>query len=162
MPCWTNAHTHTHIYITHRVKLDIALGLIMNTRKAKYLTPRLLVYAQCQHTHTQECVHHRLTQASQSESEMAHYAAALLQKQIWVLDTPLRSNRCVRTRCHCDLPSSQLVFLHMQHIPKRTPPCLRVQIDSMVSQYVSLTVSALRVKPPVGFEMRTISIRLLR
>lgn len=50
----THKTSHTHqLEHTHRlhtnwidsVKLDTALGLIMNTRTAKYLTPRLLVYA---------------------------------------------------------------------------------------------------------------------
>lgn len=37
--------TRTHTNRTDTVKLDIALGLIMNTRTAKYLTPRLSVNA---------------------------------------------------------------------------------------------------------------------
>lgn len=47
-PCWTNTQTHTY----DAVNLDIALGLIMNTRTAKYLTPRLLVDAAKPQTHT--------------------------------------------------------------------------------------------------------------
>lgn len=47
-PCWTNTQTHTY----DAVNLDIALGLIMKTRTAKYLTPRLLVDAANPQTHT--------------------------------------------------------------------------------------------------------------
>lgn len=46
----TQTHMQTHAHRLHTnwidsVKLDTALGLIMNTRTAKYLTPRLLVDA---------------------------------------------------------------------------------------------------------------------
>lgn len=44
----TQTHTHArrlHTNWIDSVKLDTALGLIMNTRTAKYLTPRLLVDA---------------------------------------------------------------------------------------------------------------------
>lgn len=38
-------HTNTQTHTYEAVNLDIALGLIMNTSTAKYLTPRLLVDA---------------------------------------------------------------------------------------------------------------------
>lgn len=48
-------HAQTHVLHTNQidtVKLDIALGLIMTTRTAKYLTPRLSVYDANTHRHT--------------------------------------------------------------------------------------------------------------
>lgn len=46
-----DTHTHTHRHRIDTVKLDIALGLIMDTRTAKYLTPRLSVCAANIHKH---------------------------------------------------------------------------------------------------------------
>lgn len=47
-PGWTNTQTHTY----DAVNLDIALGLIKNSRTAKYLGPRLSVDAANTQTHT--------------------------------------------------------------------------------------------------------------
>lgn len=75
----------------NRHKVDIALGLIMNTRTAKYLTPRLSSFAANTHkpTHAQihTRVHQKLTHAIPFESGMTHYTAALILKQILILDT---------------------------------------------------------------------------
>lgn len=43
-------HANTHTY--DAVNLDTAVGLIMNTRTAKFLTPRLLVDAANTQSHT--------------------------------------------------------------------------------------------------------------
>lgn len=66
------AHRHKRVQRSwiDTVKLDIALGLIMNIRTAKYLTPRLSVYAANVHKHQREHrqagthVHQRHTDSS--------------------------------------------------------------------------------------------------
>lgn len=68
---YTNTYTHMSVHtqarITHTnqadtVTLDIALGLIMNTRTAKYLTPRLSVHDANTQTHTHTLILQRHTQ----------------------------------------------------------------------------------------------------
>lgn len=165
-------HTHTHVLHTNQtdtVKLDIALGLIMNTRTAKYLTPRLLVYAANTHktpphtwtskTHIRNSIWIRndtLHSSSHPETDFdigtrPNYAS------VYVCVCSITfSNRRVRWGCHWNpTPSFPLLFwLNSKFNVERSQ-----SIQSFHRKCLWHSLSpACEVKFPVWFKIRTVSI----